>query len=263
MFVPILAYHMVQPHFNLGITRVTPKQFEKQIKYLYDSGYKTISLNDYIKQKMDNGKNVVITFDDAYASVYQFAFPTLKKYNFTATIFVITSYVGHWNKWDYNFSRFKFHHCTWDQLKNLVSEGWEIGSHTVTHRNLNALSNNEIWNELKISKDILENQIQKLVNVISYPFGKFDERILELVEKAGYVGGCTLGHNFPNNQDFPYALFRRGIYLLEPFSLFKVKLQNNYWSHYDDIKQKLIAFCSQGTLLYLSALKRFKKDLIN
>ncbi|MFQ5822761.1 MAG: polysaccharide deacetylase family protein [bacterium] len=250
MFVPILTYHMVQPRFDLGITHVTPKRFEQQIKYLFDSGYKTISLNDYIDQNYDNNnKTIIITFDDAYSSVYEYAFPILKKYNFIATIFVITSYVGNWNIWDYNFLRCKFLHCTWEQLRNLISAGWEIGSHTATHRNLKALSDSEIWHEVNNSKGLIENQIQRNINIISYPFGKYNQRILEFVKEAGYEGGCTLGQNYPENQEFPYALFRRGVYSLEPFSLFKAKLENNIWSHYDDIKQKLIAFCSQGSIL--------------
>ena len=257
MFIPILVYHMVQPNFDLGITRVKPKQFEKQIKYLYDSGYKTISVNDYIKRKKLHNKYVIITFDDSYASVYEFALPILKKYSFTATIFVITNYIEDWNKWDYQLFRFRLLHCTWDQLRDLVSEGWEIGSHTVTHRNLKSLSDIEVQSELKNSKDLLENKLQKSVNIISYPFGKFDNRILDSVKRAGYVGGCTLGENYPNNKKLPYALFRRGVYLLEPFSLFKLKLQDNHWAYYDDIKQKIIAFFSQGTIITHSFKRRF------
>lgn len=252
MFVPILAYHMVQPNFDLGITRVKPEQFEKQIKYLYNSGYQTISVCEYIEyieQKNLNSKYVIITFDDAYTSVYEFAFPILKKYHFKATIFVITNYVGDRNKWDYNIFRFELLHCTWEQLRHLVSEGWEIGSHTATHRNLKALSNGEVWSEIKTSKELIENKIRESVNIISYPFGKFDNRIIELVKKAGYIGGCTLGQNLPKNQNYPYAIFRRGVYLIEPFSLFKVKLQDNHWAYYDDIKQKIIAFCSQGSIV--------------
>lgn len=249
MFVPVLAYHMVHPQFHFGITRVNPKQFEKQIRYLFDFDYKTISLSDLIEENHIDHRNVVITFDDAYESVYQFAFPILKKYNFTGTIFVITNYVGNWNRWDYNLFRCKFSHCTWEQLRDLVSEGWEIGSHTITHRNLRALSDFEVWNEVSVSKDLLQDQIQKEVNVISYPFGKYNDLVIEFVKEAGYIGGCTLGHNFPDSQSFPYAIFRRGVYLWDTLPLFKAKLDNNLLSHCDDLKQKLITFCSRGTIL--------------
>ncbi|MFQ6112560.1 MAG: polysaccharide deacetylase family protein [bacterium] len=249
MFIPILAYHMVHPRFDLGITRVTPRQFERQIKYLFDFGYKTISFTDFVTQEHADDKNVIITFDDAYESVYQFAFPILKSYDFAATIFVITNYVGKWNEWDYSFLRRKLSHCTWEQLENLISEGWEVGSHTITHRNLIGLSDSEAWREVNDSKEFLENQIQKRIGVISYPFGRFNEKVIEFVQKAGYIGGCTLGHNSPESQNFPYAIFRRGVYLLDMLPLFKVKLKSNLWSQFDDLKQKLISSCSQGSIL--------------
>lgn len=120
----------------------------------------------------------------------------------------------------------------------------------MTHPNLKSLSERELWVELKSSKEYLENYLDKTINVISYPFGKFNERVIELTQKADYLGGCTLGYNFPHTQSFPYELFRRGVYFLEPFFLFKAKLRNGKLSHMDDLKQRFITSCSQGTLLY-------------
>ncbi|MFQ5770933.1 MAG: polysaccharide deacetylase family protein, partial [bacterium] len=104
MFVPILAYHKIQNNFDLSLNHITPGQFEKQIKYLYLNGFTTISISEYIKNKSFDDKKVIITFDDGYVSVFEHALPILSKYKFTATIFVISKYVGDWNKWDYNSS---------------------------------------------------------------------------------------------------------------------------------------------------------------
>ncbi len=250
MFIPILAYHKIHNNFDLGITRISPDQFENQIKYLFQSGFQTISLYEYIKNKTYDEKKIIITFDDGYESVFEHAFPVLSKYKFTATLFVITEFIGKLNKWDYNSGIIKSRHCNWEQIQRLISAGWEIGSHTTSHRSLTTLAKQKIWYELKNSKNLLENKIQKPVNVISYPFGKFDHRVIECAKKAGYLAGCTLGYNYPQSEIFPYALFRRGVYLFEPLKLFKVKLQNNRWSHCDDIKQKFITFCSQGSILF-------------
>ena len=248
-FVPILAYHKIQNTFDFSATYVTPATFEAQLKYLTDSGYRSISIHDYVNNKNITGKRVIFTFDDAYTSVFKNAFPLLSKYNFTASIFVITKFVGKSNHWDYNFVKNGFGHCDWQQICILASEGWEVGSHTVSHPNLKALSDSHLWYEIKSSKDVLEDKIQTPINIISYPFGKFNGRVLNAVEKAGYMGGCTLGYNYPHSQSFPYAIFRRGVYLAEPFKLFKLKLQNNRLSHLDDVKQKFITFCSQGSIL--------------
>lgn len=255
MFVPILAYHKIRKTFDFSVTYVSPKQFAAQVKYLVNSGFQTVSINDYILKKNIGEKKVIITFDDACASVFQHALPILNKYNFKATIFAITQFVGAPNRWDY-FQKKGLRHCSWEELRILASKGWEVGSHTVSHPNLRNLSEAQLWEEIKASKDILEDNLQIPINLISYPFGKFDKRVINMVAKAGYSGGCTLGYNYPHNQQFPYALFRRGVYLFEPLKIFQVKLQNNNWSHFDDIKQKVITFCSQGTLLlrYLKSL---------
>ncbi|MFQ5648477.1 MAG: polysaccharide deacetylase family protein [bacterium] len=248
MFVPILAYHKVQNEFELGASYTTPRQFERQIKFLYENGFKSISLEEYVQNNNHGPRDVIITFDDAYASVFENAFPILRQYDFTATIFVITKYVGDWNSWDYHGNRFRFEHCTWQQIEILAKEGWEIGSHTVSHPNLRSLSLKTLWFELRYSKDVLENQLNQPIKVMSYPFGSFNSNVIGLVKKAGYEAACTLGCNYPYDQIFPYALFRRGVYRFEPFWVFKTKLTNNYWSHCDDIKQKLISGLAQSTL---------------
>lgn len=254
MFVPILAYHKVQSDAELGVTFVTPKTFATQVEFLHNAGFKTISIHDYLAGHDIPARPVIITFDDAYTCVYENAFPILKQYNFTATIFVITKFIGNVNQWDYSFR--KTSHCDREQLQALLEAGWEIGSHTVNHLNLRTLSDSQLWYELKYSKEVLENQLQKTVGVVSYPFGKFDERVISAVREAGYSGGCTLGYNFPYNQVFPYALFRRGVYFFEPSALFRAKLENSVLSHLDDVKQRFITFCSQATLLlqYLRSL---------
>ncbi|MFQ5705929.1 MAG: polysaccharide deacetylase family protein [bacterium] len=254
MFVPILAYHMVQPNMDLGITNITPHRFEKQIRYLHQNGYRTVSLTDLVSDTgnddLRGNKLVAITFDDAYQSVFEFAFPILKKFNFTATIFVISDYVGKCNGWDYSFLRPGVLHCDWDELKMLSLSGWEIGSHTANHKSLSSLPNNHVWDELTRSKETIENEMQVPVTVLSYPFGAFDGRVIHLAYKAGYTCACTLGNPLAERRFSPFALSRRGVYSIDPFFLFKVKLQNNRLSHLDAQKQRLITFCSKGTILY-------------
>ena len=257
MFVPILAYHKIQDKFDFSITRIAPQEFEKQIRFLASCGYSSTSVIDFLKGKRRNEKHVIITFDDAYECIFEYALPVLSRYNFTATIFIVSDFVGHWNEWDYNFFKIKSKHCDWAQLRILATEGWEIGSHTATHRNLSSLCDQQIWDELMKSKNTLEDEICTPVKVISYPFGRFNPRVLNLVKKAGYKGGCTLGYSADTGEFQPYTLSRRGVYLREPFNLFKVKLNNNALSHYDDLKQQFITFCSQGSILlrYLQSHK--------
>lgn len=247
MFVPILAYHKVQDAFELGISYTTPRQFERQILYLRDNGYRSISIDQYVRGESVAPKSIILTFDDAYESIYENAFPILMKYGFTATIFVITKFVGQLNRWDYHGGRFQFAHCTWPQLQFLAEQGWEIGSHTVDHANLSSLSSRRIWHELRYSRDVIEHHVQEKVTVISYPYGWFNRKIIEMAQSAGYHAGCTLGYNSDLRSAAQFALARRGVYVLEPFALFKHKLGNDPLSHFDDAKQKFFSLITRST----------------
>jgi peptidoglycan/xylan/chitin deacetylase (PgdA/CDA1 family) len=241
----------VQTRFDLGVTYVTPEQFEKQIASLHAHGYSTIAISELLAQSAgDLTRKVIITFDDAFDTVYFNALPILKKYDYRATVFAITDFIGMTGSWDYQIARFRAKHCNWEQLRVLAAEGWEVGSHTVSHPDLTSLSASRLWYELKSSKDILAEQLQRKIEIISYPFGKYDNTVLAGVKKAGYAGGCTLGHNTFFTQEYPYALFRRGVYRMEPLSLFHVKLNNGLLARCDDVKQRFFTFCAQGTLLF-------------
>lgn len=252
MFVPILAYHKIQNKAELGVSFTTLPQFQRQIEYLFDRNFKTISLTDYVRNRNVGERSVIITFDDAYTSVYKNALPVLERYGFTATVFVITGFVGNLNSWDYHLPKFWTKHCDWAQLKSLHSAGWEIGSHTVSHPNLRRLSSKQLWYQLRYSKGTLEQKLGTSVTTISYPFGAFDPNVLKAVRVAGYDAACTLGYNFPYNQGFPFALARRGVYCFEPMAWFKAKLANNYWAHCDDIRQRVFSSLAKNSTLLRS-----------
>jgi len=143
----ILCYH----HINYG-ERITPEDFEENLKILKDAGFKPIKLKE-IYEFLENDesppeKTVHITFDDGYADNYLYAYPILKKYGFFATIFVIASKVTEGLKratYDQlvgmniadqvkeleEKSRF----VSWEELTEMVESGiFEVGSHSLNHR---------------------------------------------------------------------------------------------------------------------------------
>ncbi len=249
MSVPILAYHHIQAEFGGCLPYTTLTQFRRQIAFLHDQGFRSISIADYVSGAELGPKNVIITFDDAYRSAYTDALPVLHQFGFVASIFVITKYVDDWNRWEDPSARFKVQHCSWEELRELAEEGWEIGSHTVTHPNLKTTSSTAAWHEVRYSKEVLEDRLKRRVKVISYPFGCFNDRTIALVKKAGYEAGCTLGYSAKGPGDQEYALSRHGVYFFEPFGLFRVKLQDNLLSSLDQVKQKLMAAAAQNALL--------------
>lgn len=205
--VPILMYHYIEPEdptqsklrINLG---VTPDNFEKQVKWLYDNGYKTLTMSQYFSLVSGNKempkKSVIITVDDGYIDFFENAAPILNRYNMTATIFIITNSVGYPA------------YMNWDQIKLLSDEGFEVDSHTLTHPNLTKLNDDGLNNELVNSKKKLEEMTGKNVNFLCYPMGFFDKRVEDAARNAGYKGAVTTesGYRVSNKNIFTIPRLR-------------------------------------------------------
>jgi len=115
---------------------------------------------------------VSITFDDGYSSTYENAFPILSKYEFPATIFVVTGYIG-----------VEKDFMNWEQLHILSKHGkWEIGSHSHTHPNLTTLKEDKIIKELHLSKEILVSKGFNPIGIAT-PYGQFNEDVLKHIKK--------------------------------------------------------------------------------
>ena len=159
----------IDPTYSLST-----QQFEEQIAYLHKSGYKTVSPNEIIHQQSNYRKICVITFDDGYLGNYKFGFPILTKYQFTATIFVTVCGIP------------EDPYMTWDQLRELSNNGFSIQSHTMTHRALEELNEEDIYYELSESKMIIEKELGKQVDYLSLPFGSGKKRVFEIAGEVGY-----------------------------------------------------------------------------
>ncbi len=195
--VPILSYHRFAESCNSPLC-ITAKAFERQIRYLKDNGYRAIPLAElYGFLQYRHGipaRSVVITFDDGYRSFYDIALPILKKYGYQATLFVYTDFIGH-----------SADALTWNQLKQLKVEGFEIGSHGVSHADLTKRGADEdlqtygarIKRELVLSKKIIDQKLDQDTTYFAFPFGSYNPRILQWTEEAGYQIGlsATKGSN--------------------------------------------------------------------
>ncbi|RRD57545.1 polysaccharide deacetylase family protein [Tannerella forsythia] len=156
--------------------------FGQFVDDIYHSGHRLCSMRDYLSMKDTERKYcIVCTFDDGYKGVLEHALPRLKRYGFTATIYVCTEYVGKYNNWNYK-DRVKRIHLDYDELKMLIKEGWEIGSHGVSHRSLLRLSDEELITELVESKTTLEKHIGQ-VDSYAYPYGDYSDFIMTLVQR--------------------------------------------------------------------------------
>lgn len=251
MNIPILTYHKVDTKFELGITRVTPKQFEKHIKFLYERGYKSLTVSEARSLKTDDEKFICITFDDGYKNVFDFAFPILKKYDFKATVFVISNFVGKINTWDFGFG-IRFEHLNWDELKILSEHGWEIGSHSASHISLNLVDDEKIKLELESSKYEIEKNLGIVVKSFAPPFSRYNKRIVDLALKCGYEGVYAL----TNGEKLDGVYHRFAVYAIDSISSIIRKINS---SEFERFKLNLINSFAEITLTINYMKNKIKK----
>jgi peptidoglycan/xylan/chitin deacetylase (PgdA/CDA1 family) len=247
--VPILAFHKVDPRFEWGVTRTTPKQFRKILHFLKSNGYQTVSLRDLLYPNSPlPEKPVVLTFDDSYESLYEHACPAMMEYGFTGAVFVITDYIGALNRWDVNLGWLAFSHLAWDQILEMRKYGFEFGSHTHRHPDLTRVSDERIVHELEYSKKILEDRLGEEVPFISFPFGRYNENVVRKSKEAGYKRACAFWNSLKKSEE-SFVFERMAYYLFDTTWNLKAKLGHNLWTHCEVAKLRVINFCSHGTSL--------------
>lgn len=202
--VPILVYHIVRPAYESDSADVralaqTPEIFDAQMQYLQDTHYHVISfasLENYLRGKEPlPDKPIVITFDDGWHDQFEYAFPILKKYGYSATFFVFTNSIG------------KRGFLSWDNLKELMASNMTIGSHSRTHPYLTRITDQtKLRSEIYESKETLEKNLGVTINQFAYPFGQYNADIIDLVKEAGYTSGRGDYYSSRQSRSNLYAL---------------------------------------------------------
>lgn len=246
----MLVYHKIDPKPELGLTCLHPRQFRKQIEFLAGKGFRFVTLSELIKLQSREPNLIAITFDDGYQNVYEYAFPILKEYQAPATVFVISNFIGRYNTWDVNLGWIYYQHLNESNLNNLISEGWEIGSHGKTHRALQGMTRTEIVYELSQSKQLLQEKFNQPVNFFAMPFGNVNTLIRELALKTGYLGICGFyPFRYYRHHSQPGIIPRLGVYRTDSLKAISHKLSNNRGLLFEVTKQNLINFCSNATII--------------
>lgn len=181
--VPIFMYHFVREDtgdYEFPENMVSPETLEEQLEYLKENDYQTIYKTD-IGSLENFTKPVWLTFDDGWEDFYLNAFPLFKKYNMKASYYVITDLIGTPG------------YVKLEQLKEMKESGLiDIQSHTVTHPKLATLTKEKVTKELSDSKKYLKEKLDIDSDVICYPYGSFNDTVLELSKELGYKYGLAM-----------------------------------------------------------------------
>lgn len=219
--IAILTYHnVIEKVENKNGVDISVDYFDKQMKWLFNNGYKTITLDEFYdwkkgKVKLPN-KSVVITFDDGWESIYSKVIPILEKYNFKATVFVIWGEHKKYNNFEY---------LSKNQIEDIESNypNIKLESHSFAlHRHEEAYSKD--YN--LYTKDIeIVNEINRNVKYYAYPFGIYNNEYKKALKDNNYKLAFTFGpYDFAGKSDDDFTIPRWGVFENTPFWKFKLKL---------------------------------------
>ena len=177
----------------------SPADFEWQMQALKDWGYTTIPISLLVETIMQGAplppRPVVISFDDGWESVFDNAYPIMQARGFIGVMFIIETAVGAQGYMDIA------------QLQTMTGDGWEIGSHSMTHPHLPAV-HDQINYEAGQSKVRLESKIGINVETFAYPFGEIDPFVRHKIKEYGYLAAVGLGTQYVNDLGTLYYLSR-------------------------------------------------------
>jgi peptidoglycan/xylan/chitin deacetylase (PgdA/CDA1 family) len=191
-------YHQVSPEPPPSFSDwvVSPDTFGRQMRWLAASGYTAITLDTLRSNRVDGAalprRPVVITFDDGFRDCLHYAAEVLQRFRFTATFFLVAGLVGQPSRWLLRECGLELPLAGWSAIRELARDGFEFGTHSLTHPRLATLPEEDIRRELQQSRGIVEEALGRQVVHLAYPFGSVDDRVRRLALEAGYATACTV-----------------------------------------------------------------------
>lgn len=196
--VPIFAFHSVMPGSGYEY-EISTGQLNELCSLLKQRGYQTISFQDLFAAVNSGAalppKPVILTSDDGYQSVYQYAFPIIQSYGFRMTLFLATGYIGS-SDGDRRTNSFDSGYPTramliWPEVAAMASAGWEIQSHGVDHSRLGSMSFDQVLSQLQASKAAIQGTVGGVCNVAAWPSNSFSSTSVSALTAAGYGAGVA------------------------------------------------------------------------
>lgn len=186
--VLIIYYHeVVEDEESFSYQKIGKTKFEEQMAFLKEQGYQTLYFSE-LKNPIPE-KAVIVSFDDGFESVYQNAMPIMKKYGIKGNVYLPTAYVG----------KEKF--MTWDMVRELSKDGFEMQAHTHNHVDIRGLDEDGLRKEITDSNERFLSELGQIPTAFCMPFGTYDKASVRALKKIGayeywlgsYYGRCKEG----------------------------------------------------------------------
>lgn len=226
----ILCYHSVDPRWQSNLS-MSPERFEQHCAWL--ARRKTVVPLSTVSSQLDRSCRLpagatAITFDDGYRDVLRYAAPILGRHGLTATVFVVAASLTEGFggvDWVDDPPGHRLEVLDKDEILQLRQAGIEIGSHSYRHADLTTLSQREVVEDLRASREVLEDLLREPVTMLAYPRGRHDERVRDAAHRAGYDVAFTLEAPGPIGR---HAVPRVGVSPLDGPAALSIKTARSY-----------------------------------
>ena len=205
----VLAYHRLGSPPTAArdpFLYTSPRCFDEQLTALRHARLSPSSLSEALAARTPGLRAVVVTFDDGFRSTLELGLEVLTRHKIRAIQFLVAGSLGGRNHWDAAKGDVSEPLLNEREVRDWLSAGHQIGSHSQSHPNLRKIPLPQAREEITASRKRLEDTFGVAVDHFCYPYGSFNEAIRDLVREAGYQTACTMkfGVNVPGESPFEF-----------------------------------------------------------
>lgn len=240
--VTVLMYHRIGNARNDWELKycVGPARFASHMVALQRHGMRPCSIEDFVAWlegtcTLRDG-SFVLTFDDGYLGVYEHAFPLLSQMGWPAAVFLVSGLIGKKDEWDgRENSGTTYPLLGRSEIAVMARGGISFHSHSRSHPDLRSLSGRSLWDELAGARQDLEDLLGRPAPYLAYPYGRYDESVVEAVKASGYAAAFSVQPGFNRSNVDRYRIRRLDVYGTDTATalLRKISLGSNdgSWRH--------------------------------
>ena len=244
--VTVLMYHRIGEARNDWERRycVSPERFASHVQSLQRRGMRPCPVANFVAwlegaASLPEG-SFVLTFDDGFLGVYEHAFPLLSQMGWPATVFLVSGLIGKKDAWTNreNPSGETYPLLGREEIEAMARGGISFQSHSRSHPDLTQLSGPALMEELAGARRDLEDLLGRPVPYLAYPYGRYDENVLDAVKACGYAAAFSVQPGFNRRDVDPYRIRRLDVYGTDTAAalLRKVSLGSNDGSWWHSVR---------------------------
>lgn len=234
--IPVLMYHRVgTPDHSRDIYCIHPDRFSAHMRGLANAGYRSVSIEDFDSWRrgdkfLPKGA-FLLTFDDGFAGVYDYAAPVLREMGWAATVFLVAGKLGGQSDWQLAGNDIMHPHplMNKEQLHSLAAQGFSLQSHSLRHHDLTTLDTDALMIDLIDSRKCIAAISGQPPAFLAYPYGRHNEMVRVAAKATGFVSAFSVETGFNRPSVDPFRIRRLDIFGSDTTAMLlrKIRLGSN------------------------------------